>query len=118
MLRLYEIRKITFVDYGNGKLLHFNGRKVGYADGNRLYLYWRSKTDHPIYDEVCDYYRKKGTKFPLTAPVLLKELDKRGLLEKTGDKKSKTVYKTDPLDKNKVKVINIAINHKTENEDE
>ena len=118
MRRLYEIRKITFVDYGNGKLLHFNGREVGYVDGNRLYLYWKSKTDHPIYDEVCDYYRKKGTKFPLTAPVLLKELDKRGLLEKTGDKKSKTVYKTDPLDKNKVKVINIAINHKTENEDE
>lgn len=114
---LYETRKITFVDYGNGTLLHFNGRNVGYADGNRLYLYWKSKTEHPIYDEVCDYYRRRGTKFPLTAPVLLKELDKRGLLEKTGDKKSKTVYKTDPIDKIKIKVINIAKYDKPEDEE-
>ncbi len=99
---LISTNKIYLLDYKTGvPLTNNNGKLAGYLNKEKDRYYFFESI---IYGEVCKLYAINGNNFPLTALSLWKYLQEEGYME---NKSRKTVERTDPLTRNKIRVVDV-----------
>lgn len=119
---LLDTGKIYLYDYAKGskpKVTELvsgksKGTAVGFIDKKKQRYYFYPTV---IYNEVCKFYAFNNSKFTLSALNLWRYLQEEGLLEMT-DESRKTVLRTDTFTNKKVRIVDVKIRRKEDNQQE